>query len=121
MNGKEFKALRKMLNFTQIDLANKLGLDRTSIGNYEKDPTAQVPPSKAKALQLLVDEAKKHSSISTAYLEKEGVRVELLELVDHFVKNKDKYYAESEYLKLYIESVSEKMLIEKLLKAGVKK
>ena len=56
---------------------------------------------------------------SDIYLEKLGVRFELIELVDHFVKNKEAYYKNSEYLKLFIENLAEQRIRERLIEFGV--
>lgn len=53
------------------------------------------------------------------YLEKLGVRFELIELVDHFVKNKEDYYKKSEYLKLFIDNLAEQKIRERLIEFGV--
>lgn len=117
MKGSEFKALRKMLNFTQEQLAERLGLDRTSIVRFEK--SVEVPDAKAKAIRILVDGIKNKTSQSEIYLEKNGVRFELVELVDHFVKNADAYFDESEYLQLWHRKKVEDLLGDRLRDLGI--
>ncbi|WP_046758239.1 MULTISPECIES: hypothetical protein [Kordia] len=53
------------------------------------------------------------------YLEKLGVRFELIELVDHFVKNKEEYYKKSEYLKLFIDNLAEQKIRQRLIEFGI--
>lgn len=53
------------------------------------------------------------------YLEKLGVRFELIELIDHFVKNKEAYYKQSEYLKLFINDLAEQKIRKRLLEFGI--
>lgn len=48
------------------------------------------------------------------YLEKHGVRFEAVEIVDHFVQNKDEYFKRSEYLKLFVKDLVEKGVKERL-------
>ncbi|QHI35784.1 hypothetical protein IMCC3317_11320 [Kordia antarctica] len=62
---------------------------------------------------LEVDESK------DIYLEKFGVRFELIELVDHFVKNKEAYYENSEYLKLFINDLAEQKIRKRLIEFGI--
>jgi len=51
---------------------------------------------------------------SKLYLEKHGVRFELLEIVDYFVKNKDEILEESEFLRLFIADLVEKGVTKRL-------
>lgn len=53
------------------------------------------------------------------FLEKLGVRFELIELVDHFVKNKEDYYSKSEYLKLFIDNLAEQKIRQRLIEFGI--
>lgn len=53
------------------------------------------------------------------YLEKLGVRFELIELVDHFVKHKEAYYKKSEYLKLFVENLAEQKIRQRLIEFGL--
>ncbi|WP_046759349.1 hypothetical protein [Kordia jejudonensis] len=48
------------------------------------------------------------------YLEKHGVRFEAIELIDHFVQNKDEYFKRSEYLKLFVKDLVEKGVADRL-------
>jgi transcriptional regulator with XRE-family HTH domain len=50
----------------------------------------------------------------TLFLEKHGVRFEGIELVDHFVQNKDEYFERSEYLKLFVNDLVEKGVTKRL-------
>lgn len=53
------------------------------------------------------------------FLEKLGVRFELIELVDHFVKNKEDYYKKSEYLKLFVDNLAEQKIRQRLIEFGI--
>ncbi|WP_430410000.1 hypothetical protein [Kordia sp.] len=53
------------------------------------------------------------------FIEKLGVRFELIELVDHFVKNKEDYYKKSEYLKLFIDNLAEQKIRQRLIEFGI--
>ncbi|EDP97299.1 hypothetical protein U8527_03080 [Kordia algicida OT-1] len=48
------------------------------------------------------------------FLEKHGVRFEAIEIIDHFVQNKDEYFKRSEYLKLFVKDLVEKGVTERL-------
>jgi len=48
------------------------------------------------------------------YLEKHGVRFEGVEIIDHFVQNKDEYFERSEYLKLFVNDLVEKGVTKRL-------
>lgn len=63
---------------------------------------------------LLIDE-----SAQKIYLEKQGVRFELVELVDHFVQHKEAYLKQSEYLRLFVNDLIEKALKERLKELGI--
>lgn len=51
---------------------------------------------------------------SKFYLEKHGVRFELIEIVDYFIQNKDEILEESEYLRLFISDLVEKGVTKRL-------
>lgn len=48
------------------------------------------------------------------YLEKHGVRFELIEIIDYFVQNKDEILEESEFLRLFIADLVEKGVTKRL-------
>ena len=48
------------------------------------------------------------------FLEKHGVRFEGIEIIDHFVRNKDEYFMKSEYLKLFVKDLVERGVTERL-------
>jgi len=48
------------------------------------------------------------------FLEKHGVRFEGVEIIDHFVHNKEEYFERSEYLKLFIKDLVEKGVAKRL-------
>lgn len=48
------------------------------------------------------------------YLEKHGVRFEAIEIIDHFVQNKDEFFKRSEYLKLFVKDLVESGVKERL-------
>ena len=101
MTASEIKALRKMLNLTQLAFAKKLGTSRNTIARIEKG-TQKVPETKKALLEELYIQATKTTTKDTVFLEKDGVRVELIELVHHFVQNKEAYLEHSEYLQLWV-------------------
>lgn len=51
---------------------------------------------------------------SKLFMEKHGVRFEAVEIVDHFVQNKDEFFKESEYLRLFVNDLVEKAVTKRL-------
>jgi transcriptional regulator with XRE-family HTH domain len=117
MKASEIKALREMLNLSQKEFGEALGVSKNTVYNYESG--SPIAKNKLGLIQKLKDDFQKVSGTSDIYLEKNGVRFELVELVDHFMKNKEAYYAESDHIQLYIEKLANKLAISKLKNLGI--
>lgn len=111
MNANEIKALREMLNLSLKEFGEKIGASATTIMNYEKG--SNIPASKLKLLENFKNSLGNNFE-KPLHLEKNGVKVELIELVDHFTKNADAYYEHSEYLQLWIKNKVEDLLNERI-------
>ena len=61
MNGLEFKEFRKKLKFTQEEIAEKLGVDRRTVINYEKSDN--IPDTKVKLLNALLSKESENDHI----------------------------------------------------------
>lgn len=116
MNSQEVKVLRENLGLTQSEFADKLGTSRNTVARIEAGKQ-EVPITKKVILEELLKSL--NNSSSSIFLEKNGVRFELTELVSHFIQNHEEYYKKSEYLRLWIKEKSEE-LSEKRLKHLIK-
>lgn len=112
MNSEEIRSLRNMLNLSQTQFGELVGVSTNTISSYENGGV--IPKSKKEIFKKIKEDHLNKSTESTIYLEKNGVRIELIELVDHFVKNADAYYENSEYLQLWIKNKVEDKLTERI-------
>lgn len=117
MNASEIKDLRKMLKLSQDEFGTAIGVSRGTVVNYEKGQV--IPRNKLILLMKMRDELQTKTGTSDIYLTKNGVRFELVELVDHFVKNADAYFDESEYLQLWHRKKVEDLLGDRLRSLGI--
>jgi len=120
LNYLELKKIRKELKLTQQELANKLQVNIRTVQKWESGDV-EIRKSTALSIEGLRNKTVEYSktkSLLEFTFEEKSIPIELI--AKHFTENKEAYFEQSEYLKLWLEKIVEIKIEERLSNLGFK-